>query len=170
MIFDSNAEPENAAGAFVVTGQAELIDLVAGSKGPIKICWRGFEHQGREAFDWGCRVAWAAGNLLVVWEEVDRWLGPAAGRRDSAAAKIINAGRHRDLGVWGAARRPAAVPRDLTANANRICAFRSFEPRDLAYLREFVGQAADQLPDLAPYTALDWQAGAGAGVKMSPFS
>ena len=47
--------------------------------------------------------------------------------------------------------------------------FGTTEPRDVKYLRDYVGEAADHLATLKRYHALDWTE-AGAVPKKSPFA
>lgn len=165
LIFDPNGEAAHAAGAVVVDDPARLVQLVR-DMGRFRICWRGFATMGGEAFEWGNRVALAAEHLTLFWDEVDRFTGS---HPPPAAELVINAGRHRNLAVIACSRRPARVPRDLTANASRIVAFGSQEPSDLDYLRTFMGsEASAAVPGLAAFHAVDWTEAAWS-VKKSPF-
>lgn len=165
LIFDSAAEPGYAQGAEIVEDQGELVRVLLGGFDPIRICYRDTMPGAFERFN---RVAWAAEDATLVWEEVDRWCD--AGRLAQWAFAIVNQGRHRNLRVIATARRPARVSRDLTANASRIVAFATREPRDLRYLAEYVGEeAAAKIPGMAPFHALDWTEATGARVRPSPF-
>lgn len=167
LIHDTVAEPGYAQGAHVVETPADLVRLVRDQGGPLRICWRGVATMAQEAFEFANRVAWAAENFTVVWEEVDSFVD--AGRLPEWAFRIVNHGRHRGLRVFACARRPARVSRDLTANATRIVAFHTSEPADVEYLRKYVGQAvAVQVAGLGRYECLDWTP-AGARVRKSPF-
>lgn len=172
LVFDPKAEPDYARGFDVIDDPALLVDAFrAVGRGPIRVAWRGVASMGRDAFEHANRVAWAAENLTVVWEEVDVWV--QTGRLPDWAFKIANEGRHRDIRVLACARRPARVSRDLTANASRIVVFHVTEPRDLEYLREYMGEDARKSADLDPsrFEALDWREGRGVvGVKKSPFA
>jgi DNA helicase HerA-like ATPase len=57
-----------------------------------------------------------------------------------ALNKIIQYGRHKNVGLIGSARRPSRVVRDLTANASSVIIYNIQEPRDLKYLEEFCGK------------------------------
>lgn len=168
VVFDPNAEPAYAAGrAAVVEDQAELVRLLLGGFDPIRIAWRGLDEDAFEQFNEAC---WAAGDLTMVWEEVDSWWRP--GQVKPFGFRIINQGRHRNIRLIACARRPARVPRDLTANASRITAFHTTEPADLAYLRDYMGAEAGRAGtlDFARHEALDWSPQLGAKVRKSPFS
>jgi hypothetical protein len=165
LIHDVAAEPDYAAIADVVTDSfVELVGAVVGREARV-LAFRGLSAQAWEDLN---RLAWAWEDCLVVWEEVDQWYGP--GVRPPHAFRLINQGRHRRVRIIACSRRPARVSRDFTANASRIVAFHTKEPRDVAYLAEWMGEgAAAALPALEPYTALDWRGGE-AVVRKSPFA
>lgn len=156
LIHDFSGEPSHAIGAHVVTDRRQLLELLI-RPGPVRVCWRYVGIKGKEAianhFRWANRCAWAAGDLVLIWDEVDRL---AAGTLDDDAYQIVNQGRHRDLIVYASARRPRWVPRDLTASATMICAFRITEPRDIEYLRDTMGEVAETLPGLGDHGYLCW--------------
>lgn len=170
LVCDPNGEPAWAAGAVPVHDRAELVERV---RGPAwRVAWRGtIGAHGKEAvtdaWEWMNRVALAAGDCLVIWDEVD--ICVPDGRLPPHGYRIVNAGRHSGVRLFACARRPYRLPRDLSANANRIVAFRTTEPRDLKYLAEIMGQdAARQLPGLEGRAALDWTEG-HVKQKISPF-
>jgi hypothetical protein len=157
LIHDFNGETAHAEGAHVVTDRAQLLELLI-RPGPVRVCWRPYVGASDAAitvdlFEWANRCAWAAGDLWLIWDEVDRL---TAGRLEGKAYQIVNQGRHRDLRVLASSRRPRWVPRDLTASATMICAFRTTEPRDVDYLRDTMGEAARQLPVLGEHEYLRW--------------
>ena len=158
-----------AAGAVVIDEPRNLLDHVAahGARGRFRVCWRGFIDGVEAGFDLACRVAWAAEDLAMLWDEADM-LAPNQ-RLGRFANNIANMQRHRRIDLYWTSRRPAMVPRLLTANADRMCVFRQTEPADLDYLRKRIGQAAEQLPRLANFHALDWRDGQGATVRRSYF-
>ena len=164
IIFDANGEDIYARWGQVISDRKQLLDHVV-KNGGRHVVWRGVAPGD---FEFVNEVAWALENLTLVWEEVDQF--GDSGRLPPHAFKIVNQGRHRNIRVIACSRRPARVSRDMTANASRIVAFRTREPRDLAFLKEWMGsEAVDQLPGLAEYNALDWTE-AGAKVRKSPFA
>ncbi len=165
MIFDPNGEDAWAEGAHVTEDPAELVELVA-KPGPSRICWRGVMTGGADAFEWGNRCAWAGEDFYLVWDEVDRFTTPTA--LPPTADKIANAGRHRGIRIIACSRRPFRMPRSLTAVVTRMAIFRTTEPRDLRYFADYVGEAADQIPTLRDYHALDWTEG-GSKIRKSPY-
>ncbi len=172
IIFDPVEEPENAKGAIIVETAGALVRVLAAGarRKRLRICWRGFgiNGHGAEAFELGNRIAYAAEDLTVYWEEVDQFTD--AGRPPQWCYEIVNRGRHRGLKYFAASRRPARVPRDITANATRIMAFATQEPTDLRYMRELMGpEAAAIVPTLGRYECVDFAVGSGFERKKSPF-
>jgi len=167
MIFNPNLEPDWEKGAIVCADPAYLVQLCR-RDGPLRVCWQGMglAEGNEEAFEFANRCALAAGDMVLIWDEVDRF--STAARMPTHAKRIVNAGRHAGLRVFACSRRPYMMNRELTALATRMAIFRTTEPRDLKYFAEYVGAAAEGIPDLAAYHALDWSEH-GSAVKKSPF-
>lgn len=172
VVYDPNGEPAFETGAHVVTDRRQLLELLA-RPGPVRVCWRGVmgalgEDQARAEFEWANRCAWAAGDVLLIWEEIDVLC--AGGRLPPHAYRLVNAGRHRGVRIFACSRSPWMVPRGFTRNASRIAVFRTVEPRDLDYLRAYMGTAAAaEIPNLPRYSCLDWTPN-GHAVRASPFA
>jgi len=82
-------------------------------------------------------------------DEADRWLSSEPAE---PWVEHVERGRHYGVGLVLATRRPYRLWRAATANADWLYVFRSREPRDLAYLREYAGPGAvQQLEQLPPY-------------------
>lgn len=88
-------------------------------------------------------------SLLLVTEETSKYVN--AGYMPEPIENLIRYGRHRDISQIYISRRPSEITRDLTANADFIAIFRTQEPRDIAYMRSFMGDRALNLPNLAEY-------------------
>ena len=170
VIHDPNGERDWAACGVIVTDRAELARAM-GARAWV-VVWRGAmgarsEAEAAEAFEWGNRCALAAGDALILWDEVDRFTTP--GRLPPFAYEMVNAGRHRGLRVFAASRRVRRVSRDLSANAGRIMVARMTEPGDLAWIKATMGDgAARAVPTLPPFHFLDWRE-TEARVKKAPF-
>lgn len=82
---------------------------------------------------------------IVLLDEVDRW------GRDQRLLDLVNYCRPWGVSVAWTARRPARVPRDITALADYLVLFRVTEPRDLAYIREYSEEAYRAAPSLQPF-------------------
>jgi len=53
-------------------------------------------------------------------------------------------------------RRPHAVSRSLTAEVAEFRIFKTNEPLDLKYFRDYIGSAVNELPKLQKYEYLWW--------------
>jgi len=74
---------------------------------------------------------------LVVVEEVSQLCSPVWLPRE--VAQLVRYGRHKRIHQIYVARRPSEVHRDLTSNADLVATFEQREPRDLAYLAQYMG-------------------------------
>jgi hypothetical protein len=170
LIHDPNGEAAWAQCGVVIFDRAMLAACMMAPR--FSITWRGAhvargEREAVEAFEFANRCALAAGNTLVLWDEVDRFTTP--GRLPPYAYEMVNAGRHRGCKVFAASRRVRRVSRDLSANAGRIMVARMTEPSDLAWLKNTMGgEAALQAPRLAPFHFIDWRE-TETRIKKAPF-
>jgi hypothetical protein len=95
-----------------------------------------------------CAWAWVLGQrvpahqLTILLEEADLVAPP--GRETPIFRKLIAQGRHYGIAPVAVSRRPAEVSRYLTAQAHELYVFRSQEPKDLTYLRAFIGAEATE--------------------------
>jgi hypothetical protein len=93
--------------------------------------------------------------LLLVIDEIDRICTPH--NIPDGLRRVINYGRHYGVSVLAACRRPRAMHRDVTANADRIVIGQTQEPGDLDYLREFIGEnLARRAARLARFECVTW--------------
>lgn len=93
-------------------------------------------------------------DVTLVIDEADLY---ASGRNISAGLRNgISRGRHWNLSIIYASRRPAEVHTLLPSQTERFIIFRTREPSDIRYLRSFIGEdAASKLPDLEKYQYID---------------
>ncbi len=97
-------------------------------------------------------VCGAFQDVLLVLDEAQRYCSPST--MPPALDVLVNEGRHRAISQLYIARRPAEINRDVTANADYIAIYRTREPRDVEYLRAYVGTRADQVMSLPKYRTL----------------
>lgn len=107
-------------------------------------------------------LARVLGRCHLVLEEADRLDDPRAFQEYDEA---ISRGRHYGISLVGISLYPAKLPAMLRRQATRVIAFRQIEPRDIDYLAEIIGPAADDLPNLKPFHFIDWTPTSGATVK-----
>jgi hypothetical protein len=115
-------------------------------EGPLalRVCVSGAE-DGNDVAD--ASLALGRGALFV--DEADRWVDVAP---LEAWIEHVERGRHYGVGLFLATRRPSRLWRTATANADVLIAFRTFEPRDVEYLRDYGGKpAAEALGRLRPF-------------------
>jgi len=101
------------------------------------------------------RFARRAGDLTLVVDEVNLYCSPSGA--DPELLELLRLGRHARLDLYLAARRPAEVHRDVTAQADEITVFRTTESRDLDYFSRLAGQDfADRLTTLPRWHSTTW--------------
>jgi hypothetical protein len=75
---------------------------------------------------------------------------------------LVNQGRHVQVSIIATSRRPQQIPREFSSQAHAFYVFRMSEPRDLAYVSEYLGDStAARLPGLAQFTYLHWEEASG---------
>ena len=107
-------------------------------------------------------LARVAGRCTLVLEEADRLDDP---RQFFEYDEMISRGRHYGVSICAISLYPAKLPAMLRRQTTRLIAFRQIEPRDIDYIAEIIGPAADELPDLKPFHFIDWTPSGGAHVK-----
>jgi hypothetical protein len=160
ILFDYSRQDRFTKNALICTTKLELVEAM--QRGVRRICWRGFMAMpNAEAFEWANRCAVVFGNRVLFWDDVDRYMPvyPVPLYADD----IINAGRHRGLTIMASCRRPANMPRNLTAAATAVWSYRITGRRDVAYLAdEWFDEEAKTLPEMPRGTCLHWtEAGTG---------
>lgn len=91
-------------------------------------------------------VAANATDLVFVVDEIDRWCTPT--KQHPALRHLVHYGRHQAVSLVAAARRPANVSRDFTAECDSLVCFAMREPRDLEYLASYMD--VSRVPELPP--------------------
>ena len=106
-------------------------------------------HKTLDEFDNFCRVCYQFQNLMIVIEEVDQFA--TSYFCPSNLKVLLDVGRMKGLGLYLTARRTKRVNPDIISNANHVIVFRQIRPEDLEYLRSYIGDAVQQLPDAPQY-------------------
>lgn len=107
-------------------------------------------------------LARVLGRCHLILEEADRLDDPRAFMEYDEA---ISRGRHYGVSLVGISLYPAKLPAMLRRQATRLISFRQIEPRDIDYIAEIIGPAADELPDLPQFHYIDWTPTGGAHIK-----
>jgi hypothetical protein len=121
LIWDPRDEYQLAAKK--CTSLTELASLwVAAKNGGLKVRFvPGAKHDTKAAFDLVCKLAFRAGNLLFLVEELSDVTTPT--HAPASWRQCITQGRHRALHVIGAAQRPALIDKTFLGNATYIRCF-----------------------------------------------
>lgn len=139
LIFDFNREYN---GFYTVSNPEDLLKVLQlNFEGNFRVVYQpspNFEIE--EHFQHLSAAVFCMKDMTLLAEEID--LVSTAGDMPDGLKKIINYGRHRGINLIGLSRRAHRVPRDLTANADKIYTFSQFEPRDIRYLAEYMGETA----------------------------
>lgn len=94
-------------------------------------------------------IASTLSNFLIVIEETSKYVNSHS--MPPAIESLIRYGRHSCISQFYLARRPSEINRELTANSDAIITFKQQEPRDVAYLKTFMGEKAFNVPHLGLY-------------------
>ncbi|MBL4766475.1 MAG: hypothetical protein JKY94_01965 [Rhodobacteraceae bacterium] len=145
-------------GARIVESPRALLECIkAAGSGAFRLAYRFGGLDTAAEFETVNRLAWAAEDVSLLWDEIDLFVPTA--HLSGYGKLLVNEGRHRRVNIYFTSRRPMRVDRDLTANADRLCVFRTWEPRDIEYLTEFMGAAAKGARSLENFQYLDWRDG-----------
>jgi DNA helicase HerA-like ATPase len=98
------------------------------------------------------RIAYEIPDTLLVIEETSLYCSPS--RLPDDLSRLVRYGRHRKLNIVFVARRPSEIHRELTAQSDVIVTFRQHEPRDVDYLKSFIGPRVENVSRLPEYHVL----------------
>lgn len=145
IIFDYNREYQK--GKIVSTPQEMISQLRLNQQTFFRLIYRPSpEFEIETHFHFLSEICFLVPDHTFVIEEVD--LVSQAGFMPSGLKKLINYGRHQAINLFCLSRRAHMVPRDLTANADVIVSFNQQEPRDVKYLVDYMGSAAEEVRTL----------------------
>lgn len=156
IVFDTVCQfkPSDLPGFTLVTQPGKLVAFLRQhGRGDFKVVYRG-EHHPEQHFSHVASLVAAVGEMVFAVDEID-YFG-TAGACDEKLDWLIRYGRHRRVAMVYTARRPAEVPRNLTAQTSEFRIFRLTEPRDLEYMTRLIGPAAARVPQLAQFEHLRW--------------
>lgn len=107
--------------------------------------------QARRQFDILCRIVFAAGDCVLVAEELAFVTSPSFAPPGWSECTLK--GRHRGLRIYGASQRPASIDKHFFGNATMIRTGRLNFARDVKVLADVLQVPAPQVQSLAP---LQW--------------
>lgn len=132
----------------VTENMSEVIQAMKGSA--FKIAFRpSFDDKVRaKQFDLFCRAAHAAGNLLMVVEELAFVTTPSFA--PAGWKMVTSTGRHKGLRIIGASQRPAQVDKAYWSNVTEIhCGFLNYDD-DLRTMSRALGVPVADIQGLEP--------------------
>lgn len=115
-------------------------------------------------FDIICDLVYECGDLSFLVEEIDTFCN-SQGLPDNFA-NVIQRGRHKNITFIGVSQRPFGIPRIITSQAKTIYTFLHREPKDLDYLKQYIGDEAEKIKDLQQYQYLKWDNGSSSIGKV----
>lgn len=109
------------------------------------------QRQAQGQFNVLCQIAYAAGNLTFVAEELA--FVTSASWAPAGWSALTLKGRHKGLRIYGASQRPASIDKNFFGNASRIRTGRLNFARDITTLADVLAVPRDQIHALKP---LEW--------------
>lgn len=93
---------------------------------------------------------WDKGNIYVCVDEAERYF---RGKKQLGeyASKVVNTGRHRNIGLLVITRRIAELNKTVFGLSDTAILFQMFLPNDIWYINWFYGEKAKELRTLAKY-------------------
>ena len=102
-----------------------------------------------DEFDTWLKGYWNQGNVFILVDEADQVM-PEKKPLSPYAYKIINLGRHRNIGLCMVTRRLAVLNKTAFSQSEIFIAFRHFLINDIKYMSEFITNA-ESLQKLEKY-------------------
>lgn len=131
--------------------------------GELKKFWR--EHYAKdfrmiykpvslEDFSEVCELVFACGDMAFVVEELDSVA--STHDHDPSFQSVLRRGRRRNIDFIGVTQRPYGINRTITSQIKIFFSFYQQEPRDIQYLKNYIGAEAEEIQslDLARYEFL----------------
>jgi len=128
---------------------------------PFKIIFRPIKHDN---FLQLCDLVYLCGNMAFIIEELDLTAGTFD--NDTEFLSLIKRGRHRNVDIIGISQRPFGINRNITSQAKEIYSFAQLEPRDIDYLRYYLGESAILIKELKKFHFYYWQYSDMQGYKI----
>ena len=133
IVFNTLGETEHNMLGHVCRTRQELFDYVENR--PVFRAVADFRDD--DTLGWTVKLCEAMQNCTLLVDELDRFCSPTSVLPEIDAC--CRYGRHSGVSLMVCSRRPAEIPRIVTSQAHTIHVFRITEPRDVAYLKAYLG-------------------------------
>jgi len=104
----------------------------------------------KDDFDRFMGICWDRGNLFICIDEAERYMRVKR-QLPEFATKVINTGRHRNIGMLVVTRRLAELNKTVFGLSDTAIMFQMFLPNDIRYIKEFYGEGAEELKGIGKY-------------------
>lgn len=128
--------------------------LLAHYTGDFRIIYNPLNPSNEAEFSELCEIVYMIGDMHFLVEELD--LVADTFNTDMHFQSIIRRGRHKAINFIGISQRPFGINRNITSQAKEFYSFRQKEPRDVDYLKYYIGREAEEIPNLQEYEFLYW--------------
>lgn len=115
-----------------------------------------------------CRRTWEKGNMILAIESVD-FYAPPQQPLSPYFKRCIHWGRNRGIGVLMTSRRIASVHKDACGLCRHWFLFHCYLPNDIKYIKQFIGEIAEDLAHLEPYYFIHWSGGKAEKCNPIPY-
>lgn len=106
-----------------------------------------------------CDYVYSLGDMTFACEELDTFLCLNASGLENEFLQIIQRGRHANIEFIGITQRPFAIPAIVRSQAKIVYTFKQIEPRDIDFLKYFMGEGVEIAKGLPNYHYLKWDNG-----------
>jgi len=134
-----------------------LCEVILSERPCFQINYRGI-HDGlstEQDFDFCTRLILQCQNVVFAVDEIDQHQKPIS--LPQSLENIVSLGRHQDISFWCATRRAHLIHPLIRSQANEIHIFHQWEPRDIEWLKECIGNRAYEVPNLPKYCSIIWR-------------
>lgn len=141
--------PADLPGFVLISQPGQLVRYLRQHRAGSFRVWYQAEHHPEQHFNHVAGLTAAVGDMVLAVDEIDYF--STASACDEKLDWLIRYGRHRRVAMIYTARRPAEIPRNLTAQTSEFRIFRLTEPRDVDYMLRLIGPDAEKLPGLRQF-------------------
>ena len=104
----------------------------------------------KQDFDRFMATCWEKGNLFICVDEAERYFRVKKSLTPFSE-KIVNTGRHRNIGLLIVTRRLAELNKTAFGLSETSILFQMFLPNDIKYIKEFYGDKAEELRTIGKF-------------------